>query len=146
MSLHQLAPWPGTSTRAARMLRPALTIGGLAAATLALHVRDPHASGSWGACPSAILGFSCPGCGGLRGVHDLTDLRLVDAASSNLLLVLALPVAVVLLGRWALDSWTGRVRPPLAHRTQLVLTTLALVTLAAFTLARNLPFGAWLAP
>ena len=27
---------------------------------------------SWGLCPSAALGFSCPGCGGLRAVNDLT--------------------------------------------------------------------------
>ena len=54
------------------MLAPALTIGGLSLATLALHLRDPHSSGTWGYCPSALLGFSCPGCGGLRAVNDLT--------------------------------------------------------------------------
>ena len=74
-----------------RMLAPAVTIGSLGAATVALHFRDPHVSGSWGMCPTAMLGFACPGCGGLRAVNDLTDLRLVDAASSNLLFVLRDP-------------------------------------------------------
>ena len=128
------------------MLAPLATIGGLGLATLALHLRDPHESGSWGLCPSAALGFWCPGCGGLRGVNDLTDLRVVDAASSNLVLVHAKPVMIFLLGRWALDSWSGRVRTPMDHRVNAVLLTLSLTALAAFTVLRNLPAGSWLAP
>jgi hypothetical protein len=128
------------------MLAPAATVGLLGAAAAALHLRDPHVSGSWGLCPSAAVGFWCPGCGGLRGVHDLTYLRLVDAASSNLLLVVALPVVVVLLGRWVLDAWSGRERAPLPHRTHVTLLTLGLLGLATFTVLRNLPAGAWLAP
>lgn len=146
MTLQQLATPPGETTRARRMVRPIAAIGGLGLATVALHLRDPHQSGSWGLCPSAMLGFWCPGCGGLRGVHDLTDGRIADAASSNLLLVLAMPVAIFLLGRWALDAWAGRSRAPLAHRTHVVVVTLALVALAGFTLLRNLPAGSWLAP
>lgn len=145
MTLQATGP-AGRTGRAGRMLGPLATIGVLGAATVALHVRDPHVSGSWGLCPSAYVGFWCPGCGGLRGVHDLTDLRLLDAASSNLLLVAALPLVMVLLGRWALDSWSGRVRAPLPHRTHLAVLTLGLLTLAAFTVLRNLPAGAWLAP
>ena len=128
------------------MLAPLATIGGLGLATIALHLRDPHESGSWGLCPSAALGFWCPGCGGLRGVNDLTDLRIVDAASSNLVLVLAMPVVIFLLGRWALDSWSGRVRRSMDHRVSAVLLTLSLTALAAFTVLRNLPAGSWLAP
>ena len=146
MVLEQVATPPGERTRSERMVRPLATIGGLALATLALHLRDPHQSGSWGLCPSAALGFWCPGCGGLRGVNDLTDLRLVDAASSNLAMVLVMPVAVFLLARWALDSWTGRTRAPLSPRLGAVLLTLGLGALAVFTVLRNLPAGSWLAP
>ena len=60
-------------TRWGRMRAPLVTIGGLAAATVALHFRDPHVQGSWGFCPSAAMGFYCPGCGGLRAVNDLTN-------------------------------------------------------------------------
>lgn len=42
------------------MIGPAVTIGGIALLTAALHLRDPHDSGSWGYCPSAALGFWCP--------------------------------------------------------------------------------------
>jgi hypothetical protein len=146
MTLQQLAPPAREGTRARRVIAPAATIGGLALATLALHLRDPHESGSWGICPSAALGFWCPGCGGLRGVNDLTDLRFADAVSSNLLLVVVIPVVVFLLGRWALDSWTGRVRRPMDHRLNVVVVTFSVAALAAFTVLRNLPAGSWLAP
>ena len=56
-----------------RMVPPVAVAGGLAAATLALHLRDPHDQNSWGICPTAAMGFSCPGCGGLRAYwapHD----------------------------------------------------------------------------
>ena len=97
-------------TRPRRVVPPVATITGLAAATLALYVRDPHASGSWGYCPISLLGFYCPGCGGLRAVNDLTHGDLAGAVSSNALLVLAMPFAVFLLARWAIDAW-GIVRP-----------------------------------
>lgn len=146
MTLNTVAPREVAPGRARRVLGPAATIGGLALVTLGLRLRDPHESGSWGLCPSAALGFWCPGCGGLRGVNDLTELRLVDALSSNVLLVVVIPLVVFLLGRWALDSWTGRVRAPLDARLNLVLTTVALTAVTIFTVLRNLPAGSWLAP
>ncbi len=126
-----------------RLTAPALTIGGLAATTLALHVRDPHDAYSWGLCPSAAVGLACPGCGGLRAVNDLTQGRLLDAASSNLYLVLAIPVVVLLLGRWALDAWRGTERVPSALTTPLLVV--AGVALVAFTVLRNVPAFGWLA-
>ena len=123
----------------------ALVIGGLAVVTLALRLRDPHEHGSWGLCPSAALGVYCPGCGGLRAVNDLTNGDLAAAASSNLLFVVALPFAVVVLALWAFDSWRGtestipwpRLKP---------LVPVLVVAVLAFTVARNLDVGAWLAP
>lgn len=131
--------------RARRLLAPTAVIGGLAAATLALRLRDPHTSGSWGLCPSAQVGIWCPGCGGLRAVNDLTHLDLGGAASSNLALVVAIPVVVFFLARWALDAWTGRQRPAgLTQGTPLLVLTLG--ALAAFTVLRNLSGFGWLAP
>lgn len=134
-----------TPARRQRMLGPAVTIGGLALLTVALHARDPHDSGSWGFCPSAALGVYCPGCGGLRAVNDLTNGEVGAAASSNVLFVALLPLLVFLLGRWAYERWTGRVRQP---NTRLVRTFLVSLGVAAvvFTVLRNLAFGAWLAP
>lgn len=132
-------------TRRQRMVAPALTIGGLAAATLALNLRDPHQSGSWGFCPTAALGFACPGCGGLRAVNDLTHLDLAAAASSNLAFVVALPFAVALIALWTVRRWRGtESRADWRLRQRVAVGSLAL--LAVFTVLRNLPVGAWLAP
>ena len=132
-------------TRSERMLGPALTLGGLAAATVALHVRDPHVTHSWGLCPLyALTGIYCPGCGGLRGVNDLTDGHVGAAASSNLLLVLAVPFVVFLLARWTWATWQGRevsLVPALPRSVRWGLLALVVV----FWVARNLP-GSWLAP
>ena len=121
---------------------PVATAAVLALAVIALRLRDPHVSGSWGLCPwKFALGVDCPGCGGLRAVNDLTHGDVVAAASSNLLAVLAIPAAVTV---WLL--WLDRVRTrrPLPSPPGWV-WGLGLAVLAVFTLVRNLPAGSWLA-
>jgi hypothetical protein len=128
------------------MLAPALTIGGLALATLALHVRDPHEEGSWGFCPlHAATGIYCPGCGGLRAVNALTDGQVAAALSSNVVVTLAIPFAVLGLLVWAADRWAGRTRQVSWRRWRRGTVVLGVV-LATFMVVRNLPFGSWLAP
>lgn len=140
-----LAPDPSPS-RLRRVVGPAATITGLAIATVGLHLRDPHVSGSWGLCPSAaIFGIYCPGCGGLRAVNDLTHGDVAAAASSNLLFVALIPVVVFLLGRWAWDAWHG------THRGRTWLSSWPMIyagggVLVAFSVLRNLSVGTWLAP
>ena len=132
-------------SRSERLRGPLLGVATVTAASIALHVRDPHVSHSWGVCPLyALTGLYCPGCGGLRGVNDLTDGHVGQAASSNLLLVLAIPVALVFFARWSYGAWTGRDVRPIPVLPKWV-TTGVLVLVVAFTLARNLP-GSWLAP
>jgi hypothetical protein len=140
-----LAPPAPPVGRARRLLAPGVTIGGLTLATVALHFRDPHQSGSWGFCPSAAMGISCPGCGGLRAVNDLTNGDLAGALSSNLLVTLTIPFAIALLLLWVTDRWRGRTREPDA--TAIVRAAVAFCAVAvAFAVVRNLEFGAWLAP
>jgi hypothetical protein len=138
-------PRAARPTRSERMLGPVLTIGGLTAATVALHLRDPHVSHSWGVCPLyALTGIYCPGCGGLRGVNDLTDGHLAAGASSNLLLVVAIPFAVLVLVRWTWLRWQGSSAAVVPAVPRAVKIALAAVV-AVFWVARNLP-GSWLAP
>ena len=144
MSVLFVQPAP-PATRGRRMLAPALTIGGLALATLALHLRDPHQHASWGLCPSAVMGVYCPGCGGLRAVNDLTNGHIGAALSSNLVVTLMVPVAVVVLGIWATDRWQGRSRHLSWHRLRRGAYGFLFV-LAVFTVLRNIPIGSWLAP
>lgn len=133
------------ASRAARLRDPLLFAGAVTAASIALHVRDPHVSHSWGVCPLyAATGIYCPGCGGLRAVNDLTDAHLGAAASSNLLFVLSIPLLVALFLRWSWARWDGRqveVLPTMSPGVRYGLIAVAV----AFTLARNWP-GSWLAP
>jgi hypothetical protein len=129
-----------------RLLRDPVVVGvaGVAAATL-LHVRDPHVDGAYGYCPFLELtGLPCPGCGGLRAVSALTHGDLVGALSYNLL---AVGLVVILIGVWA--TWTVR-RARGAHVRMLVMSdralVLVLVMALTFGVARNMPWGAGLAP
>lgn len=127
------------------MLRPALWAVGLLAAVALLHLRDPHESGSYLYCPWLLLtGTYCPGCGGLRAVNDLTNGDLGAALSSNLLVVVLIPVAVLLWAGWVRSRWRGQ-RFTSALFAPPVLWSLLAVVLA-FGLLRNLGFAAWLAP
>ena len=132
-------------SRARRLAAPLAAAGAVGALTVALHVRDPHESGSWGFCPFRYLtGLDCPGCGGLRAVNDLTNLDLGAAASSNLLFVVAIPLLVLLWFAWTRRAWRGNGRLiALAHPQRWAVAALMLVVV--FTIVRNLPVGGWLA-
>ncbi len=135
-----------TAQRWRRLLPPVLVVGGLAAATVALHFRDPHEQGTWGICPTkALFGVDCPGCGGLRAVNDLTNLQVFDAASSNLLFVASIPVLAYVFGRWVWGRWSGSSWDP-SDRSMSRSAVVIVALMVVFTLARNLPAGSWLAP
>ena len=129
---------------ARRLVSPLTAAAAVLLATAALRLRDPHVPGSWGLCPTkALTDLDCPLCGGLRAVNDLTHLDPVAALSSNLLVVLGIPVAVLLWGRWVAVSWRGgeamgTLSPPGW------LWSVGGVAVAAYTVVRNLP-GSWLA-
>ncbi|MDQ4084948.1 MAG: DUF2752 domain-containing protein [Actinomycetota bacterium] len=140
-------PRPAWAPTATRLTGPAFVAAATLAATAVVHVRDPHESASYGLCPwLALTGTYCPGCGGLRAVHDLTHGDLTAALSSNLLVVALLPVAVLLWACWAHTRWRGH--PPARSAATLARPALwSLGTAAAlFTLLRNLGPAAWLAP
>jgi hypothetical protein len=134
------------ATRGRRMVAPLGSIAALSLTTLALHLRDPHQHGTWGLCPLyATTGIYCPGCGGLRAVNDLTNGHVGAALSSNVLVGLVVPIGVFLLARWALDRWRGTPRQldlRLAAPAGYAFLAIALV----FSVLRNTPAGAWLAP
>ncbi len=110
-----------------------------------LHLRDPHIEGSYGTCPVyALTGWYCPGCGGMRAVHNLTDGQVIDALHSNLLalpLVLAFAVWVT---DWTVRAWRGqKMRLPSISRTAM---WSFFAFLAIYTVLRNTPWGTLFTP
>ena len=124
---------------------PAAVAAGAATVMGGLVLRDPSVAGHYPTCPFlAVTGLYCPGCGALRGLRALAAGDPLAMVGYNALLV----VAVVLLA-WAWLAWTGRRTGrwrlrPLPHSARFDWAFLGLVV--AFGFARNLPFGAALAP
>ena len=136
----------GHRTRWDRIKGPTLLGGAVLGASVLLHLRDPHQSGSWGYCPWLLLtGTYCPGCGGLRAVNDLTHGDVAAAASSNLLFVASIPILVLVWARTMTDRWRGVARPA-GTRAHVVLACSFAVVALVFCVARNTAWGAWLAP
>ncbi|MBB0245391.1 DUF2752 domain-containing protein, partial [Streptomyces alkaliphilus] len=146
--------------------RPALVVAGLLGlgVLLVLAVVDPSIPGRYPPCPvRALSGLWCPGCGGLRAGHALTRGDLPAALRANALVpVLALTVLLVP----PLRTIRRRLRPPEGRargRTRpgrgpgshlrrpgatihLLVGVVVLPVLTVFTVLRNLPVGAFLAP
>lgn len=137
------ATTPDTGWRAVRL--PLTIAGGFAGALTLLHVRDPHVSGSYGFCPfQRLTGMACPGCGGMRAVNDLTNGEIVASLSSNVWVLPALAFAVAAWCVWTYRRWHGQRRGAPAVSTPAIVAVVAF--LVVFTVVRNTPWGAWLAP
>jgi hypothetical protein len=127
-------------------MTPPLIAAGLGVGTLALlHFRDPHVEGSYGLCPVyALFGVYCPGCGGMRAMHNLTDGDILDSLHSNLL---ALPLTIafaVFVIDWIVRARRGRRWRVPGLSAVTVWSFFGL--LAFYTVLRNTPWGTWLTP
>lgn len=130
----------GTLDRRAAL---ALAVGALVSCAV-VAVVDPNEPGRYPTCPTqAILGIDCPACGTLRGVHALTRGRVLEALDHNLLLLVAAPLAVLGVWRWAA---TGLGRPVRLGRWPAWALPVAVIVATVFAVARNLPVDAlrWL--
>jgi hypothetical protein len=110
-------------------------------------VVDPNHPGHYPVCPFLrITGWWCPGCGGLRCVHALTRGDLATAGHDNALALVACTAAVLFWARWTHRSARGlrtAVRLPGPGWAWTLGTAAAVL---GFTVLRNLPAGAFLAP
>ncbi|QMU68600.1 DUF2752 domain-containing protein [Streptacidiphilus sp. P02-A3a] len=124
---------------------PAAAFAAVASATAYVGLVDPNHPGHYPVCPFLrITGWWCPGCGGLRCVHALTRGDPRTALHDNALVLAGCAAAVLVWAHWTYRSARGR-------RTRLRApgrgTTAALVAaVLAFTVLRNTPAGAFLAP
>jgi hypothetical protein len=93
---------------------------------------DPHKPDSiFPICPFRLLtGLNCPGCGGLRMIHDVLHGQLGAAINDNVVLLVGIP----LLAGWAVLR-RRRGKLPLT----LPATAAVMITLLGWTVVRNLP-------
>lgn len=107
---------------------------------------DPVRHSFYPACTfHRLTGFNCPGCGGLRALHQLTHGNILTAFQCNPLFIALLPLLLITGLRWftrgreAFDS-------TVFFRPVILWTLLALTVL--FTILRNLPWPAfaWMSP
>lgn len=91
-------------------------------------------------------GISCPGCGSLRALHQLTHGHLLEALRLNPGLILALGLGTVDLGRLLRQRSNGAPFRSLFTDAWIVWPLVAFVLL--YSLLRNLPFEslAWFTP
>lgn len=109
-----------------------------------LHVRDPRTS-TYLPCPfHALTGLWCPGCGTTRALGDLTRGDVAAAASSNVVAVMCVVVAVGLWGLWLRARWM-QIPLTLPGPTRLA-AAVVLALVAVFTVVRNTPWGTAIAP
>ncbi|MFE0460377.1 DUF2752 domain-containing protein [Kitasatospora sp. NPDC058965] len=128
-----------------RLARPFAALTAVALPTLYIGAVDPNRPGHYPTCPFLqATGWWCPGCGGLRCVHALTRGDLNGAIHDNLLAVVLFLVLGGLWLGWVRAALTGGRPPrPALGRTG---TVVLLLVLVGFTVLRNLPAGASLAP
>lgn len=121
-----------------------LVVLGLA---VVLYVADPAVSHIFPPCPfHALTGLYCPGCGSLRGLHQLLHGHLAAALGFNPLMVIMLPFVTHSLTSIFLRSATGRSLPSVSvsHRWIALLPVLVI----AYWVLRNIPVApfTYLAP
>ncbi|MCU0785076.1 MAG: DUF2752 domain-containing protein [Verrucomicrobia bacterium] len=90
-----------------------------------------------------LTGLQCPGCGGLRAIHQLLHGHVLAALHLNALLVILLPLFAWLGIRFAAKKLSP---PPGARPFSTKWLWLFLALAAVFAVLRNLPAFAWLAP
>ena len=84
-----------------------------------------------------LTGLDCPGCGGLRALHQLTHGQILEAMRLNALLVLSLPVVAILAARFWWLQRQGRAASATGIRPVWIWLLLAMII--AFGILRNLP-------
>lgn len=117
-------------------------LAGLIAATAAgmavLFFFDPARYAIYPVCPwHTLFGWSCPGCGTLRAMHQLTHGNLAAAWRLNSLTVALLPVALWLGLRELAWQAGGKKWPGVVTRPFFGWALVAVLVL--FGIARNLP-------
>jgi hypothetical protein len=108
---------------------------------------NPASSDLYPPSPFRVLtGLYCPGCGTLRGLHQLLHGHLITAFGLNPLMVISLPFLVGSYLNYAAEALTGKSFWQIFIPAKLIWFLLQVII--AYWVVRNIPFHpfAWLAP
>lgn len=96
---------------------------------------------SWFYCPClfrSLTGLYCPGCGSLRGLHQLLHGNFSAAFGLNPLMVLSLPFLAYSFISYSMFIVRGRALPSVFLRPVWIWLLLGIIL--AFWILRNIPF------
>jgi hypothetical protein len=134
----------GARTALRRLAAPAAALAGVAAAFAYVGSVDPNVPGHYPVCPLyRFTGLYCPGCGGLRSAYAVVHGHFGTALGDNALAVAGYAAFVVFWLVWVSRAVRGR---PLVLRIRPAHWWVLGTVVLAFTVVRNLPLGAVLAP
>jgi hypothetical protein len=98
---------------------------------------NPEQFKNYYTCPFyALTGLQCPGCGGLRGIHQLLNGNIRKALNFNLMLILAVPVGGYLLLSNIFIMISGKPLPEIPFNKTLILVLLFIII--AYWILRNI--------
>ena len=104
-----------------------------------LFVFEPGKSGFFPPCPFRLLtGFTCPGCGSTRAMHQILHGHFATAFTLNPLLLLAIPFLLFALLRYSVIVMRGGVPRPNALPAPFIYALF--VVIVSFWIFRNTPF------
>ena len=110
----------------------------IVAGSICLFVLEPGKSILLPVCPfRALTGFTCPGCGSTRGMHQLLHGNLGAAFEFNPLLLLALPFLAYALLRYSYLVLSGQPIKPNSLAPKYIYTIFGAVLF--FWIFRNTP-------
>lgn len=132
-------------TRKSRIALPiglgALTLGGC----IAVAASNPGDDGAPLCWSRAVFGVDCPFCGGLRATNSLLRGDVTAALDHNVMLAVAMPVAVLMWVWWTWNSWRGNeISGPSSAQTPTWISVAAGVLLVAFGVVRNFTGTGWM--
>lgn len=111
----------------------------LIAGALYLFLFEPGKSGFFPGCPFRLLtGFTCPGCGTTRALHQILHGHFDTAFTLNPLLLLAIPFLLFALIRYSVIVMRGGVPRPNSLPAPYIYAIFFIIL--SFWIFRNTPF------
>ena len=114
-------------------------LAGVSGVAVVLYQFSPHESGIYGPCPfRALTGLYCPGCGTLRGLHELLHGNMVKAFGLNPLMVLLLPFILYSFFKYTVSGITGRQQSKVFIPSDFIWALLVIIIV--YWILRNVPY------